>query len=320
MGTTEKRFIQMLKTLEQIISIFKDYPNGLKTAKLYEEMRARYGYNQTSKNLKVTYLSLLEAGAIKGVEFTTISKGEYRVLDMRFDTALAKEKKVYIKLALESVENLENISKYHNEICDALHLNKLDIPFYIKPENYQKLNTDEEEVSSLEEAIVYDYIISFRYKGVAYHVEPYRLVNFDGIWYLYGRDIEETQDNDHKTWILEFIEDVEVFYSQKHNTSDEEIEEELENAHDALFVPNQKVEVTLDIASNICDIIKLKEHFPNQQIIQEMDSGMRIKSTISTFEEIIPEIKSFIPHIRVISPKELKEKIEEDIKQYLHYL
>lgn len=310
----------MLQTLEQIISICKDYPDGLKTAKLYEEMKERYGYTQTSKNLKVTYLPLLEAGAIKGVEFKTIAKGEYKLVDTRFDTALAKEKKVYIKLALESVEELEDISKHHHDICDALHLDKLDMPFYIKPENYQKLNTDEDEVSALEEAIVHDYVISFVYKNKPYHVEPYRLVNFDGIWYLYGRDIEESKDNDHKTWMLEFIDEVEVFYSQKHDTPDEEIEEELDNAYDALFVPNQSIEVTLDIDLHICEIIKLKEHFPNQQIIQETPDGMRIKSTISTFEEIIPEIKSFIPYIKVISPKELKEKIDEDIKEYVKLL
>ena len=96
--SAQKKFIQMMETLEQIVTIFKTYPEGLTTTELYRAMQTQYDYAQTSKNLKVTYFPLLEAEAIKGVIFHQNPRGKHTLEDKRFDKALDQEKKVYIKL------------------------------------------------------------------------------------------------------------------------------------------------------------------------------------------------------------------------------
>jgi len=313
------RFIEMAKHLEEIITIFKRYPAGLTTGELYEQMKLLYGYNQTKENMDRTYLKLLENNAVKGVQFKRVFRGRHQLIDTRFENAaLNKEKKAYIKLALETVEELDDISKYHNEICSKLHLDNLQIPFYIKPEAYQRLNTDEEEVTSLEEAILGDNIIEFQYKEKWYHVAPYRLVNFDGIWYLYGKDMEEESKHNHKTWMLEFINDVTIYHTEKHNTTDEEIDEDLDNAYGAKFIPDHKINLCFHIDNTVADLFKLKAHFPKQKIVKEQKDGIVFSSVVSSFEEIEPEIKSWIPHIRLISPDDFRKKIEAQLKAYLN--
>jgi predicted DNA-binding transcriptional regulator YafY len=318
MANKHLRFIEMADHLEKIIAIFKRHPAGLTTGELYEQMRVLYGYEQTKENMDRTYLRLLENGAIKGVKFIRVFRGRHRLIDTRFeDAALGREKKAYIKLALETVESLDDISRHHKEVCSKLHLDDLQIPFYIKPEAYQRLNTDEEEISSLEEAILGDNIIEFRYKKKWYHVAPYRLVNFDGIWYLYGKDMEEKSEHNHKTWMLEFIDDVTVYHSQKHDTPDEEIEEDLDKAYSAQFIPDHEIKMHFFIDNTVADLFRIKAHFPRQQIVEEKANGIVFQSVVSSFEEVEQEIKSWIPHIHIISPEHFREKIHTQLKHYM---
>jgi len=317
MSASNRRFIQMLDTLEHIISLFSEFPLGLTTAELYELMQQRYGYTQTQKNLKNTYLSLLEDGAIKGVSFEFINRGKHKLKDSRFDGALEREKKIYVKLALESLEDLQDISNCHNDVCSRLHLDELEVPFFIKSESYQELNTSEYEIKLLEDAILQDNIIVFDYKNHPYHVAPLRMVSFDGIWYLYGKDIEEKTTNAYKTWLLKYIDNVEIMYDKKHDIDDDEVEEDLDNAYDAMFVPDKQITIELKASTQIAELFELKEYFPRQKILKRTDKSIYIQSIISTYQEILPEIKSLIPHIEIVNPQELKDMLDNDIKAFL---
>ena len=228
----------------------------------------------------------------------------------------AKEK-IFIKLALESLENLTDLSAEYNSIVKELNLHTLQNPYYIKPDEYESLNSNEEEIKHLDGAINRDEIIEFTFREKYYHVEPYRLVNFDGIWYLYGRDIEEKVDNDHKTWLLKEIDDVEVYYGQKHDTSDAEIDEDLDNAYSAAFVVDKSFEVKLKVSAKVAKRFRQKNHLPKQNSVIQEDGSLLVISTISTYADIDPEVKSWLPHIEVLEPLEYKKSFEEELKRYV---
>ena len=314
----DRSFLAIKQRLEQIIDIFSRYPQGLTTGELYAEMRRVYGYSQTKRNMTDTYFKLLEEGAIEGVTFTRVFRGKHRLTDRRFTDSLDKEKRAYIKLALETVEPVDDISKHHHEVCAKLNLDTLPLPFYIKPESYQKLNTDEEEVETLEQAIIDRKLIEFKYRDERWFVvEPYRLVSFDGIWYLYGRDTQEREGNDHKTWMLEFIDDVDIDHTTRHDTSEAEIDEDLENAHAPYFIPDKEMEVIVEVDKEVAEFFKLKAQFPDQKIVEENEKGLRIAAMVSTYDEILPEIKMWLPHIRVVTPESLREKLNGEVRAYL---
>jgi len=231
-----------------------------------------------------------------------------------------EREKIFLKLALESLENLTDLSDQYPALVENHNLKNLAIPYYIKAEEYEALNTDEEEIKELDSAIKNDTIIEFSFQGKYYHVEPYRLVNFDGIWYLYGRDIEEREENDHKTWLLQDIDDVVQYYGEKHDTPDEEIDEDLANAHAASFIPDKAFDVQLKVSAKVAKLFRLKNHIPRQNSTIQTDGSLHVTSTISTIEEIDPEIKSWLPHIEVIEPLWYKEQLEDELKVYVQNL
>jgi predicted DNA-binding transcriptional regulator YafY len=174
-----------------------------------------------------------------------------------------------------------------------------------------------EEIQELSNAIQQDHVIEFKFKNKFYHAEPYRLVNFDGIWYLYGRDIEEKEGNDHKTWMLKHIDKVETYYGTKHDTTDEEIEEDLKNAHSPNFVIDKEFDITVKVSSKIADIFREKNHLPKQKSTLLSDGSLQITSTISTYADVDSEIKSWLPYIEIIEPLKYREKFLNELKEYL---
>ena len=236
------------------------------------------------------------------------------------DKYLELQKKTFIKLALEAMEDLSDLSRHHENIEKELNLENLNTPYYIKAEVYEELNTNKLEIKDLQDAIVEDYIIDFHYRDTYYHVEPYRLVNFDGVWYLYGKDIEEKEENNHKTWLLQDIGKVEVYYGQTHEKSDEQIEEELDNADDASFVPDHQFDVVVKVSSKIANMIKRKYFLPKQKIKTLSDGSLIVTSTVSTYDAIDPEIKSWLPHIEVLEPEEYRVKFKNELTEYINDL
>lgn len=227
------------------------------------------------------------------------------------------QQKIFLKLALKSLENLSDLSSEYNTLVHDLNLKNLPTPYYIKPEEYEALNTEEQEVKELDTAIKNDTIIEFEFEGRAFHVEPYRLVNFDGIWYLYGKDIEEKEDNDHKTWLLSDIDKVIQYYGEKHNTPDEEIDDDLANAYSSAFIPDKAFDVTLKVSAKVAKMFRLKNHLPRQNSSIQADGSLHVTSTISTIEEIDPEVKSWLPYIKVLEPLWYKERLLGELGVYL---
>jgi predicted DNA-binding transcriptional regulator YafY len=316
------RFIRMKRTLEHIIKIFNENGGAMRTNELYERLRETYGFNHTKKNLIETYFPLLEHGAVSGVEFFRAAKrgDKHRLIDHRKilnAAALEEEKRIYIKLALESLEDLQDISKHHDDIARKLHIDRMHIPFYIKPENYERLQTDKEEIETLERAIKNDLAVVFDYKGELFHVEAYRMVNFEGIWYLYGKDINETKDNPYKTWLLEYIDHIEIDSRTRHSLDDDDVEAMLENAYDANFIPDNVIETELFVRYPSAEKFRLKSFFPNQTIVEENEKGIRIKAYVSTHEELLPEVLSFLPDISIIKPLSFKRRLLVCIRKYL---
>lgn len=299
--------------MELLIAHLNQNPDGITTQELSEFLGCNI---KTIQN----YINDLNNQFVEGVELVKICRGKYCIIDSRTPidkAAINMEKKVYLKLALEALQNLSNISQYHGELIKDFKLDTLNMPYSIKTEDYQKLNTDKEEVEILEEAIVNDNIIVFEFKSKNYHVEPYRLVNFDGIWYLYGKDIEEKGENHYKTWMLKYIDKVEISYGEKHDTPDDEIDQDLSMAYSAQFILDKFFDVTVKVAAQVSDIFTERNHLPNQISEKLPDGSLLVTSTISTYEDIDPEIKSWIPYIEIIKPLDYREKFIAELQGYL---
>ena len=309
------------QNIEQIIEFMKIFPDGCSSIQMREHLQKENDKPITLKTIQ-NYLFDLKSDYVKGIEVIDLKKGYYKIIDHRISldkSAVETEKKVYLKLALEVLEGLNDISRHHDEIIDDLKLKKLNTAYYIKPEEYEKLDTDEEATQLLEDAILEDAVIIFSYKGKYYHVEPYRLVNFDGIWYLYGKDKEERINTPYKTWMLEFIDNVEIDLLQKHNVPDELIERQLDEADSAMSIIGEQFDVHLRVSSDIADIFQRRNHLPNQICNIQEDGSLFVTSTISSYHDIDPDIKSWLPHIEILEPLEYRNQFLLELESYRNY-
>ena len=297
----------------KMIRFLQEHPEGATSKEIAEAMKTTI---RTVQN----YLKELRIDPVENFEIIPLEKGRYKLKNNSLELAkkgCEQEEKIFLKLAIKHLEDLEKISKAQDDLLEELNLKNLKTPFFLKSESYEEIDIDDEEVKKLQEAIDNDNAIAFSFEGKEFYVEPYRLVNFDGLWYLYGKDREEKEENPFKTWRLDDIDEVEIFYNDTHSMDDEEIEEDLENAPSAHFIPDREIPIILEVDKKIQDIFLAKEYFWKQELIKESKEHFICKAYASTYLDIEKDIKYWLPFIRILEPKEFQERLEEELRRYL---
>jgi len=78
------------------------------------------------------------------------------------------------------------------------------------------------------------------------------------------------------------------------------------------------IKVILEVNSHKARYFKTNKFFPSQETLEELDNGnLRLCYTVTRELEVIDFIKQWIPHIKIIEPLSLKEKIEKQLAEYL---
>jgi len=79
------------------------------------------------------------------------------------------------------------------------------------------------------------------------------------------------------------------------------------------------IDVVVEVSNIKARFFKAKNFLPSQKIIEEKDDGSLVLSFKVTQEMEMDElVKKWIPHMRVVTPLSLQQKIEEDLNQYLN--
>lgn len=152
--------------------------------------------------------------------------------------------------------------------------------------------------------------LKFTYNSKDLTVEPYKLLNNNGIWYLLAINSKEI-----KSYCLHKMKkvrrDVKSFIHNK------ELLEEIEKNPSPWFRSN-KINVNLLVNSDFKDYFLDRNLIPVFTSKGEDDNGnLLISIKVNSLDEIVGTIKFWLPNIKVVSPHELKEKIIEDIKNFL---
>ena len=78
------------------------------------------------------------------------------------------------------------------------------------------------------------------------------------------------------------------------------------------------IDVVVEVDDKKARFFKAKNFLPSQKIIETKQDGSLVLSFKVTQEMEMEElVKKWIPHIKIIHPISLKQKIEDDLKQYL---
>ncbi|NOX15197.1 MAG: WYL domain-containing protein [Epsilonproteobacteria bacterium] len=228
--------------------------------------------------------------------------------------------------SLEDEIVLDIIEKITQSIGGHFSIKAKNLLSKIKNEDfnpiYTKLNIEDisdkfKEIQLLEKAIKNRLQIECYYndeKHTTYKtiVKPLKIANYEGFWYLIA-----FQNETLKKYYLKNISNptlTDIIFK-----SDAKIENLLDNSLSIWFQKDKKpFEVKL-YADKIATKYFKRRPLPSQSIETLSNDGtMEFTIKITHEMEIIPIIKYWIPHLRVIEPEWIRDMIDKDLKRYLN--
>jgi len=211
----------------------------------------------------------------------------------------------------------ENFQKSFRNILQKVIQKEYDSPYYAKLPKGIGLKADYTFTSDLEEAIDQCQKIELSYekhkKIKKYTLCPLKVIYYEGFWYLLSQV-------DGKDWLLKFrleqIKDVEVL--DEYFEPPENLQTMLDQSVNIWFSERKTKKATLKIEKSAARFFKQRKYFPHQKIAKEnKDGSLLVECRVSDYMEVIPTVLHWIPHIKVIDPKDLRTEIKVLVKDYL---
>lgn len=236
---------------------------------------------------------------------------------------LRKEGKVYFldpkylgKLSFKDIKLFAQVSGFH-------HLYpKFDVSFVrelLDSRVYEAKGYSFEEASQFQElffffskAILSNQQATFIYKDKLRTVEPYKMLHHHGSWYLAASCNGELRA--YRLSRINLIEKPQQFVKFKH---DQKILKQLEDEN-SIWFGQEKYEVILNVHADVALYFKQRSLLPEQNIIKLLDDGgLVISSRITHHTQLLPLVRYWIPHIKIVSPKSLQNDVELGLREYL---
>ena len=225
------------------------------------------------------------------------------------------------EIALQTIEEMakEIGSDFYNKIkplLSRLHHCSFN-PFYTKLD-IEDISDRFDDIAVLERVIKERLVTQATYKTdngeIHIDIRPLRIANFEGYWYLIAAD---HRNGAIKKYYLKHLHDIHP--TQERFEIPQELEARIKNAINVWFDPmGETFEVVLYADPTAAKYVKRLPISPTQSISgEDDDGGLELRLRITHEMELVPYIKKWIPHIVVMEPKWLADKIKEDVKTYL---
>ena len=179
----------------------------------------------------------------------------------------------------------------------------------------EDISTIKEDLVKVENAIYKKLKIKLHYLNKDRIVDPLKLANFEGYWYLV---LNDNTNNRIKTFYFKDISSIQIL-NEIYIFNDDKTIHKLHNAVNAYFTTDVKpYEIELFISKEKAHIFKRKPISKSQRMLKEYDDGSFEFSIIITHDmEIIPKIQQFMPHLKVIDKDKNSKRIINDILKHI---
>ena len=226
------------------------------------------------------------------------------------------------KLSLRDVAQFASLAGVHSlfpslsiDFLRDIFDSRMQSAWLVKGHHYEDLAGKEGMFQQLELAILNHQKVSYAYQKVEglktyTDVQPYKLVNHDGIWYLAGKDGDKL-----KAFTFVKIEGLAV--SPDTFMADPAVDKTLAEEDD-IWLNEKKLEIVLKITGPAASYFRRRKWVSNQVIEKELEGGgMIVSAKVAHVNQILPTVRHWIPHIRIISPEGLQAEMEREIAAYL---
>jgi predicted DNA-binding transcriptional regulator YafY len=227
------------------------------------------------------------------------------------------------KLTLKDMEHFAKLSgvgglfpKMTDQFLRRVFDSGTDGAWAVNGHNYEDLRGKEAVFAELERSILARHHVRFDYTNSQgqhkFHsqVEPYKLVNHKGIWYLAA-----WADGKVKSFAVSRMESL-----NSEQTSFEPrvaVEQELA-ASDSIWLGATRQKVVLQVNAQVAGYFKRRKLLPHQEIERELDGGDLVVTTnVAHADELLPIVRYWIPHVRILEPLEFQRQLEDGLATYL---
>jgi len=141
-------------------------------------------------------------------------------------------------------------------------------------------------------------------------VQPYRLINTKGIWYLAA-----VHDGKIKTFGIGKIKSVDV--QAETFTRDLSVASTVET-QEGIWHSSELQKVVLSVAPEAAEYFKRRQLIPHQRIIEEkVDGTLLIETQVGHQNQILPIVRYWIPSVRIEYPLEFQKNMLDNLRNYL---
>lgn len=194
-------------------------------------------------------------------------------------------------------------------------LQQLDKPgnrrtMLVQPAATEDLGATTPHFARLEAAIDHCFECRFEYKGKVRRVQPYRLIHKQGIWYLVA-----TEDQRLKSFSVALVTGLAVDDGCRFSPKPEH-HDYIDGKDDVWFAPDT-VEVVLRVAPVAAHYFTRRALLPRQRHRVHADGALTVTSEISHPQQLLPIVRYWLPHVRIVQPKQWHEHLVSELKQAL---
>ena len=231
-------------------------------------------------------------------------------------TKLSIEEITTLTLSLDMIKNAgTNFFDSSEQLLKKMLYKDFTTPYYIKPHEFETIDIDSSLLNDLESAITTQNEVEILQNFITI-VQPVKVINIDGLWYLLALDKETGKIHNY---FISKIKSIKILPSKF--ILDEYLKKLPNKILSPFFDDEDYFDVVVEVDSSIAHYFKLKKQLSSQRIVEEKKDGSLFVSFNVTHEEDIDNIiKSWIPHVKVISPKSFKQKIKKELEDYLKKL
>ena len=197
----------------------------------------------------------------------------------------------------------------NNFLVDLLNKN-LNNSISVEGYSYENIALKEKEFFLINLAIIKGHQLSLEYKAKKRLLKPYKLFNTQGIWYLIA-----DEDGILKNFSFTKIEKLKLLKNSSF-TKEKRFIEQIESKT-TRWVTNSQIEIILEIDSSVVEYFTRRELLKNYKVLKTTQEYTRISATASYEQEILSLVQYWIPHIIIIEPQHLQEKMLEVLDGYI---
>jgi len=182
--------------------------------------------------------------------------------------------------------------------------------YLVKGNEYENDQAGRPVFIKLEKAIQDRFVCRMDYKHKSRVIQPYKMVNYRGIWYLAA-----VEDQTLKSYLLSRIDNLTV--TDQRFIADTAVADQIQDSDTIWFNPNPQ-QVILKVAPEVAYYFERRKLLPGQELVRDLEEeGLILSCQMSHPNQILPLIRYWIPQMDVISPKTLKDQLLLELRDYV---